>query len=337
VPIRRDVPEDVGILAAHAEAELKRANIAASVAPAFDDFAWWWFENRYEKGELGRAPARARTLQRVRDHVKYFVKAFGDERMDRITHDDVKDALNDLHLEASTKNKYLKYVRAIFADACRFGRDEWKLKDNPAARVALRRENAPAEKDQTLFHECILLLDWMLANRPKTAHAHAAFALCGLRLNEVQKMGCDRVKLGPEYAPAAGVFVFDDIHRKDGKPIAVPIPTVALKYFVGAPPFGRWADFTEDRLRKDLVDACAALKIERHITPHGLRGAWATFARHLGVPKYVIMAILGQRTEVVLDRHYVRLGDPVSRAMMENVGRGFLVAAGASPEGSVTP
>jgi integrase len=330
------VPEETAILAARAVAEMKRARAAAMLAPPFDEFARWWFVTRYEKGDLGRRPAQSSTASEVRAHVDVMREAWGARAVDTITHDDVRALVQGYPGAASWKNRLLKHVRALFADAQRFGYDDtgWKLLDNPAARMPLYEERVK-HKAQLQLGECFAVLEWLLEHHAATVRGHAAMLLCGLRINEVRRMHCDRVLLGDEYAPCAGAFWFDEEHRKNGRAIAVPIPKQALRFFVHVPPFGRWCDVHDDRLRRELRAATAALGIDRDITPHGLRGTWATIAHGLGVPKHYIMTTLGQTTERVTEKHYLRLGDPVARAMMANVGRAFEVAAAPPSEGTV--
>jgi integrase len=326
------LPMDTAVLAAEAIAKLRASTL--SEAPPFDVFARYWYTARYERGDLGRrVPTGPTTLRETKNHVDVMVAAWKARAVDSITFEDVRAVVDAYPGAASWKNRLLMHARALFTDAQRFGLDGWKLRDNPATRVPLLEEDTK-QREQMRFDEVIRVLRWMKAHRIATTRGQAALMLCGLRLNEVRLMHVERVVVGDEYAPCAGAFLFDAEHRKERRPIAIPYPKEALEFFEGAPADGRWCYYAEKRYRRELRAACEAVGVDRDITPHGLRGSWATFASDLGVPKTIIMLILGQASERVLDRHYLRLGEPAARAMMANVGRGFAVAAGAPPEGA---
>ncbi|MCA3020146.1 MAG: site-specific integrase [Rhodocyclaceae bacterium] len=193
----------------------------------------------------------------------------------------------------STANRYLALVRSILRKA----RDEWEWVEK-VPKIKLYREVAGRERSITMRQA-----ETLLRELPKHQRALVLFSLAtGLRQKNVLRLKWANVDLQRQHAWVAAS------HSKNGKPIAVPLNSTAMKVLEeqqGKHPefvftyFGKPLNSANTKAWKGAL-ARAEIKDFRW---HDLRHTWATWHRQSGTPTHELQRLGGWKTASMVERY----------------------------------
>ena len=220
---------------------------------------------------------------------------------------EVIDSIRAAKLKEASKptvNRYLALVRAILLKA----RDQWEWIDK-VPKIKLFKEIASRERSLTPEQAKRLL-----AELPSHQRETVLFALAtGLRQSNILGLEWSKVDLQRQHAWVPG------ISSKNGRPIAVPLNTMAIEVLIRQKDKHITRVFTYRG--KPIANANTkawkrALK-RADITGfrwHDLRHTWATWQRQAGTPTHELQRLGGWRTGAMVERYAHIAPDHLSMA-----------------------
>lgn len=333
-PVDPHVIETAGVMLAEARAHRRRvdAEIAALVAPRVEDFAIYWRDARYRKGELGRRVASGNHLKQVTGQLNnHILPVIGTLKMDEVRPVDVARVLSSMKAAGpALKNRVINVLKAMFNDAYRYGMNGWLMptgRPNPTDALRHFDENPeprPALEPQEIWP----FIAAMQGTRSQSVVA-AILLSGGERLNEMLWMTADRVDLSGTGA-VAGWFRWRPEHCKERKHKTAPIPHQLVPLLMPVldaaralhPEARLWSGLSEKRVRLDMKLALQKLGIDRDVTPHGLRHTFVQALFLRGYKLEEIQLLTGHRS-VDITRGY-------ARGAMQRLDAGAIAAAHAA-------
>jgi integrase len=160
-------------------------------------------------------------------------------------------------------------------------------------------------KEQLTGEEAAKLSTWCLAAAPSRPRAVGVLLalMMGLRRNEIAKLRGRDVDLGGRVLIVRGTKTVNAMRRLEAPGILAPLlaelagKVGSTGYLFGAP--NHW-------LRDTVQSACYFAGVPR-VSPHGLRGTFATLATSAGAAAHVVAQALGHgRDTAVAERHYIQ-------------------------------
>jgi integrase len=209
---------------------------------------------------------------------------------------DVIDRVKSARIQVaskSTANRYLSLLRAILRKA----RDEWEWVEK-VPKIRQYREAAGRERSITMQQA-----ETLLRELPRHHRALVLFSLStGLRQKNVLRLKWANVDLQRQHAWVAAS------HSKNGKPIAVPLNSTAMK--VLEEQRGKHPEFVFTYFGKPLNSAntkawkAALARAEiNDFRWHDLRHTWATWHRQSGTPTHELQRLGGWKTASMVERY----------------------------------
>ena len=238
-----------------------------------------------------------RTRDTYRSLMPHISRAIGPKDVWHISPDDVRELIRVVSAEVGPDAT--RSIRGILAGAL----DHASVKPNPARdssvklprRKTTRMDVPPAEHVETILRA--LPADLVLPVALLEATGARVSELCAVTYGDVDHAN-GRLRLV----------------GKGDKPRLVPLPVElgALMPRVSASQRATagkvWPGLTSDRIRKQMIAACAAAKIPRY-TPHKLRHRYASRLVQLGVPITQISAWLGHAKTSMTHDVYAKVLD----------------------------
>jgi integrase len=191
----------------------------------------------------------------------------------------------------------------------RWCRREGRLSLNPFDGLEVRGPRAAGKPQLDNLSEARRFLGTCLEEDSLPGVAAVLALLTGMRASEITSLTCRDIDDGGRL-----VWIRKAKTKRGVRRLRVPelLAPILARLAEGREPTNRlWGDVDRHWLHYHVTRLCDVAKVPR-VTPHGLRGTWATFAVEAADTK-VVAATLGHDARVTLS-HYARPGADQSRA-----------------------